>query len=726
MASHRLEGPGGLARVPSGRGTKWVVVLFWLVVAALAFGPSGKLTGAQQNDAVTWLPATAESTAVIKAVQSFRPSDQVPAVLVYERPGGLTPADLQAVTTQLSQFARVKSVGKPVGPIPSQDRQALEVVVPITVGSDGWQRLPDITAQLHRVADSGPPGLSMYITGPGGYASASADAFSGIEGKLLYSALAVVVVILLLTYRSPVLWLLPVVSALISLTVAQAAVYLLATKADITVNAQSQGILTVLVFGAGTDYALLLVARYREELRRHTDRHEAMTLALRRSGPAILASGSTVIAGMLALRLASMNSTSGLGPVAAVGIVVALAVMLTLLPALLVVFGRWVFWPLRPAFRSADRAATGVWARVGKRIALRPRTTWVVTSLVLAVASLGILQLDATGLQNEDAYYGKPEAVAGEEVLARHFPAGAGEPLAVIARPDQLDAVTQVLSRVPGIAGVGKPVSAGGTGYVEATLADPADSQAAKDTVDRARDAVHAVPGADAKVGGQTAVVVDTLRASSRDNYVVIPAILLVVLLILGLLLRAVVAPVVLVATVVLSFAAAMGVSALVFRYVLGFAGTDPAFPLYVFVFLVALGIDYNIFLMTRAHEETRRVGMRQGALIALAVTGGVITSAGLVLAGTFSVLATLPVVVFAEIGFAVAFGVLLDTIVVRSVLVTALNLDVGRFMWWPSALSRRRDAVAQIPAQTAPVSPSRSRLRRALGSPGTRAHRAR
>ncbi|HEX5512484.1 MAG TPA: MMPL family transporter, partial [Actinomycetales bacterium] len=599
--------------------TKWVVVLFWLVITALAVGPSGKLTGAQENDAVNWLPASAESTAVIKATQALRPSDEVPAVLVYERPGGLTPADLQAVTAQVSKFASVESVGKPVGPVPSQDRQALEVMVPITLGSDGWQRLPDITAQLHRVAESSPPGLSMRITGPAGYASASANAFSGIEGKLLYSALAVVVVILLLTYRSPVLWLLPVASGLISLTVAQAAVYLLATKANLTVNAQSQGILTVLVFGAGTDYALLLVARYREELRRHEDRHEAMALALHRSGPAILASGSTVIAGMLCLLLASMNSTSGLGPVAAVGIVVALAVMLTLLPALLVVFGRWVFWPLRPTFGSADRAATGVWARVGKRIARRPRTTWVVTSLALAVASLGILQLDATGLQNKDAYYGKPEAVVGEEVLARHFPAGAGQPLAVIARPGQMDAVTQVLGDVPGIAVVGKPVSAGGTGYVEATLAAPADSQAAKDTVGRARDAVHGVPGADAKVGGQTAVVVDTLRASSRDNLVVIPAVLLVVLLILGLLLRAVVAPVILVATVVLSFAAAIGVSALVFKHVLGFAGTDPAFPLYVFVFLVALGIDYNIFLMTRVHEETRRVGMWQGALIGLA-----------------------------------------------------------------------------------------------------------
>ena len=525
---------------------------------------------------------------------------------------------------------------------------------------------------------------------------------SGIDGKLLYSALAVVIIILLLTYRSPVLWLLPVISAGLALTVAQAVVYLLATEADLTVNAQSAGILTVLVFGAGTDYALLLVARYREELRRHEDRHEAMAFALHRTGPAIFASGATVIAGMLCLLVASMNSTKGLGPVAAVGIAVGLMVMLTLLPALLVIFGRWFFWPVHPTFGSVDHTQTGVWARVGKRIARRPRATWVVTSAVLAIAALGVLQLNAVGLENKDSFYGTPDSVVGEQVLAKHFPAGSGQPVVVIAKADKAAEVSGAMAGVSGVSSVEEPVVKGDLAYLAGTLSVAPDSQAAIDTVALVRDAVHQVDGAEAIAGGDSATRGDVLKASSDDNKVIIPLILLVVLVILMLLLRAVVAPLILVATVVLSFGAALGISALIFRHVLGFAGADSSLPLFVFVFLVALGIDYNIFLMTRVHEEAKEVGTRRGALIALAATGGVITSAGLVLAGTFSVLATLPVVSFAEIGFAVALGVLLDTLVVRSVLVTALNLDFGSRMWWPSSLARQADP--EVPADRVPA----------------------
>jgi RND superfamily putative drug exporter len=473
---------------------------------------------------------------------------------------------------------------------------------------------------------------------------------------------------------------------------AQAVVYLLATKADLTVNAQSAGILTVLVFGAGTDYALLLVARYREELRRHQDKHEAMAFALHRSGPAIIASGSTVVAGMLCLLLASMNSTRGLGPVAAVGVVVALLAMLTLLPALLVICGRWVFWPLRPTYGSADHTETSVWGRIGRRIAVRPRLTWITTSVVLGIAALGMLRLDADGLSSEQTFTGTPEAVVGGRVLAAHFPAGAGNPLVVVSKADKAAEVRTAMAATPGIAAVTEPRVADGLAYLEGTMTDAVDTQAAKDTVDRVRESVHAVPGADARAGGGAAILLDTLRASSQDNKVIIPVVLAVVLLILALLLRALFAPVLLVATVVLSFGAALGISALVFEQVLGFEGADPGLPLFVFVFLVALGIDYNIFLMTRVHEESKTHGTRRGALIGVAATGGVITSAGLVLAGTFAVLATMPVVAFAEIGIAVALGVLLDTIVVRSVLVTALNLDIGRHLWWPSQLAKKRD----------------------------------
>jgi len=682
---------GRLAWLPAGRKSKWAILIFWLVVAGVAFGPSGKLTGAQENDAVSWLPGAAESTKVIQAAGTFQSQDEIPAVLVFERSGNVTPADLDSVTAQVAKFNALKAVDREsVGPIPSEDKQALQVVVPINAGSGGWETLAATVDEMRVVAKGSPPGLAVHITGPGGFAADSSEAFSGIDGKLLYSALAVVIFILLLTYRSPVLWLLPVMSAGLALTVAQAVVYLLATKADLTVNAQSAGILTVLVFGAGTDYALLLVARYREELRRHEDRHEAMAFALHRTGPAIFASGATVIAGMLCLLFASMNSTKGLGPVAAVGIAIGLMVMLTLLPALLVIFGRWFFWPVHPTYGSVDHTATGIWARIGLRIARAPRATWVATSTVLVIGALGIFQLNAVGLENKDSFYGTPDSVVGEQVLAKHFPAGSGQPVVVIAKAAQAPAVKAAMEGVTGISSVADPVVKGDLAYLAGTLTVAPDSQAAIDTVALVRNAVHQVPGADAIAGGDSATRGDVLKASDADNKVIIPLILLVVFLILMLLLRAVVAPLILIATVVLSFGAALGISALIFRHVLDFAGADSSLPLFVFVFLVALGIDYNIFLMTRVHEETKQFGTRRGALIGLAATGGVITSAGLVLAGTFSVLATLPVVSFAEIGFAVALGVLLDTLVVRSVLVTALNLDIGRRMWWPSSLARQ------------------------------------
>jgi len=385
-----------------------------------------------------------------------------------------------------------------------------------------------------------------------------------------------------------------------------------------------------------------------------------------------------------------------------VGIAVGLMVMLTLLPALLVIFGRWFFWPVHPTYGSADRTQSGFWAKAGLRIALAPRATWIATSAVLVVAIFGVFQLNAVGLQNKDAFYNTPDSVVGEQALSRHFPAGSGQPVVVIAKADHARQVTAAMADVEGISGVAKPVVKGDRAYLAGTLAVAPDSQAAIDTVGRVRDAIHQVDGAEAIAGGESATRGDTLNASSHDNLVIIPLILLVVLIILMLLLRAVVAPVILIGTVVLSFGAASGISAVAFRHGFQFAGADSSLPLFVFVFLVALGIDYNIFLMTRVHEEAKEVGTRRGALIGLGATGGVITSAGLVLAGTFAVLATLPVVSFAEIGFAVALGVLLDTMIVRPVLVTALNLDIGRHMWWPSNLAKQPDREARRPRRTA------------------------
>jgi RND superfamily putative drug exporter len=351
-----------------------------------------------------------------------------------------------------------------------------------------------------------------------------------------------------------------------------------------------------------------------------------------------------------------------------------------------------VFWPLRPRYGSQDPTSRGPWARIGSRIARRPRRVWIVTAVLLAVATLGLIGLRFGALTQAQSYRGTPSAVAGERVLARHFPAGAGEPVYVIGNAREAAPLRAALGGAGGIAAVSPPQVKDGLVLLQGTLAVPPDSQAAYTVVSRVRAAVHAIPGADAKVGGSTAINADVQHYAIRDRDVIIPLILLVVLIILGLLLRAVVAPLILIGTVVLSFGAALGLSALVFRHVFGFAGADNSMPLFAFVFLVALGIDYNIFLMTRVREESLKSGTRRGMLAGLAATGGVITAAGLVLAGTFATLATLPLVILTEIGFTVALGVLLDTLIVRSVLVTALTLDIGRHMWWPSRLAARRD----------------------------------
>jgi RND superfamily putative drug exporter len=695
-----------MARLVCGRWSKWIVLALWLIILGVAGPLAGKLTGAQQNDNSAWLPGNAEATEVMELSTRFQPDDIAPAVIVYERPAGITPADRAKAAADVAALQRVPGVtGEVAGPVPSPDGQALQVIVPVKVDADGWDAVVDVVAGIKTVTLTGGDGLTVALTGPAGTAADSAKAFEGIDSALLYTTLAVVTVILLITYRSPVLWLLPIISAGAALAGAQALIYLLAEHAGLVVNAQSAGILTVLVFGAGTDYALLLIARYREELRRHTDRHEAMALALHRAGPAIIASAATVAIGMSILTFAEVNSTSGLGPVAALGIVVGLLAMITLLPAMLVICGRWLFWPVRPAYGSAEPTATGVWARLGNRISRRPRTVWLTTAAVLGLMSLGLLQLSANGLSTADSFTSEQPSVAGEQVLSRHFAGGQGQPVTVIAAASQAEPVRAAFAGTPGIAAVGQPIVRGDLVLFNGTLQAAPDSTEAQRTVGLVRDAVHAVPGADAKVGGLTAMTVDINAANKHDNRLIIPLVLLVVLVILALLLRAVVAPLILIATVVLSFAAALGVSVLMFRHVFGFAGEDTSFPLYVFVFLVALGIDYNIFLMTRVREEAQQHGPRRGALIGLAATGGVITSAGIVLAGTFAALASLPLVAFAEIGFAVAFGVLLDTLVVRSVLVTALNLDLDRWMWWPGRLSRQpspevppRAAESQVP----------------------------
>jgi RND superfamily putative drug exporter len=674
-----------------GKRGKYLVLLTWFVIVGAGFSFAGKLTGAEKNDATAWLPGAAESTKALKAESAFLSPNTAVAVVVYERLPRLTVVDRSSIASEPAAFARAVHLGGPVaGPVWSRDGEAAQISVPIDLGPNGWSRAADVVAQVKAIAQTA-PGVTVHITGPAGSAAASSDAFKGIDSTLLYAAVAVVVGILLLTYRSPILWLLPVISAGAALTTAQGIVYLLARYAGLVVNAMSAGILTVLVFGAATDYALLLVARYREELRRHEDRHQAMAVALHRAGPAVLASASTVVAGLLCLLAAETNSTRGLGPVAAVGIVIGFAAMVTLLPALLVIAGRWVFWPSKPHFGSPEPTSSGVWARVGRRVSLHPRRVWLGTTVALAVLAVGVVGLQANGLTEKQTFRGTPDSVVGEAVLARHFSAGVGDPVVVIADAAKVGEVQAALRVTPGVAGVAPPTVRSGTAFLQGTLTAAPDSPAAYQTVERVRASVHSVPGANALVGGTTATSLDVQRAAQHDRDIIIPIVLLVLLVILAVLLRALLVPLLLVATVGLSFAAALGVSTVVFSHVFGFGGADSALPLFVFIFLVALGIDYNIFLMTRVREEAQRHGTHRGSLVGLAATGGVITSAGFVLAGTFAVLTTLPLTTFTEIGFAVAFGVLLDTIVVRSILVTALNLDIGDRIWWPSLLGQKR-----------------------------------
>jgi RND superfamily putative drug exporter len=682
----------------SGRWTKWMVLALWVVIFAVAGPLAGKLNGVEKNDNSAWLPGSAEATKVLEQQHTFQSKDTAPAIVLYERTSGVTAADLRKATADAHVFAGYSSTsGRVIGPITSTKDgatpQGIETIVPLASDNGGYKAIRKSVDQIREVARAGAPdGLNVQIAGPAAVDADQAKVFQSVDGTLLYTTLAVVVVILLLTYRSPVLWLLPIISAGGALFAAQAVVYLLAKHAGLTVNSQSAAILTVLVFGASTDYALLLVARYREELRHDQDRHAAMAVALRRAGPAIIASAATVVISMLCLSVATMNPTKGLGPVNAVGIGVGLLAMLTLLPALLVVLGRWVFWPARPAVGSCDPSSRGIWSRVGNAVARRPRPIWIVTALILGTMAFGVTGMKANGLTSAQSFVSTPDSVVGAAVLAAHFPAGDGSPVMVIGNAAAADQIRSAVAATDGIAQAGQPQLKNGLAYVAATLRDAPDSSAAETTVMRVRSAVHAIPDADAKVGGQTAITRDIRQATSDDNKRIIPLILVVVLFVLALLLRAIVAPLLLVATVVLSFGTALGLSTLLFQHVFGWAGEDTALPLFVFVFLVALGIDYNIFLMTRIREEAVREGTRRGAVIGLSTTGGVITSAGLVLAGTFAALGTLPFVAFAEIGIAVAIGVILDTVVVRSILVTALTLDLGRRIWWPSTLSRKRD----------------------------------
>ncbi len=792
MSATTTPSPEQRQRSRARRGV-WLAVIVaigWVLISGVVGPLSGQLSQVQKNDNASFLPASAESTLVAKELEGFRTEDTFPILVVITATDGsaLNAEQLNEATTFAGEIPALKvgtakTVQDFIGdakivPIPAQDGKAVLINVPL----DGKVAAEDVpgggtalagSVAAIREAGADIPGLQVNVTGPGGIFADLIKVFGAIDIQLLGATLLVVIAILIVVYRSPFIWVLPITSALLANTVAGAGVYALA-KADIIVlNGQSQGILTVLVIGAATDYALLMIARYREELHHHENHIDALRAAWRGVVEPIVASGATVSIGLLCLLLSELNSNKSLGPVGAIGIVACLITLLTLLPALLAipvvslplvaviapvlvwvaleVFGlkpsiapfagvggvlmviaiigsivlgivrrrptydgrfskeklppgRWVFWPRIPRDDDVDEKLSGVWSRLANAIGRRPGTTWVVSGLIMVILAGFTLTLKADGITTTQAFVNRTDSVIGQEKLTEHFPGGLGTPTIILANAGKQAEVLAAVQGTDGVASAefftGAPFSGPGAPalppkvvndrvQILATLTPAADSPEAADVVQALRNEVGAIDGAKAMVGGQTASQLDVDNASLRDRNLIIPIVLAVIFIILMLLLRSILAPVILIVTVVLSFFATLGVCALLFNNVFKFAGADTSFPLFAFVFLVALGVDYNIFLMTRVREESIKLGTRPGILKGLTVTGGVITSAGIVLAATFLVLGVLPLVFLRELGLAVAIGVLLDTFIVRSTLVPALSYSIGKKIWWPSRLSR-------------------------------------
>ncbi len=730
--AHDRSTAGGHRNRPAPvRGRKTLLGLFaillvaWVAIAGIGGPYFGKISEVSTNDRSSFLPASAESTRAQALTEQFNDLDYVPAIVVFEREAGVTEADTTALEDLSERLDADGLLAAPASPvIPAEDGEALELILPVspdTTADDVEQTRSVIAEELAGSAASTSAEVSVHVTGPAGFAADLSAAFAGIDGILLLVALIAVFVILVIVYRSP---LLPIVVLLTSMVALSASIFVIWHLADagiLLINGQVQGILFILVVGATTDYSLLVVARYRDTLLGESDRVRAGLRAVRGVVEPIAASGGTVIAGLLCLLLTDLASTRALGPVAAIGILMAMLAALAFLPAALIVIGRTVFWPFLPRVQgSATRGRKpGLWACIAEVVAKRPRVIWVGLVIVLALPLLAVPQFKASGVAQSEFVLGDSEARDGQTVLAEHFPGGSGSPTQVILAAGDLEEAAQAIGRLGGVesmsvvaqnspsgtariddgtievpAGRGGPTSTpptvppiptevDGQVLLEVTLTDAADSLAAEDTVTQIRTAVQAIDSG-ALVGGETAVDLDTNTTAEADRSLAIPLILLVITIILIVLLRSLVAPLLLVALTVLSFGTALGVSALVFNHGFEFPGADPSVPLYAFVFLVALGIDYNIFLMSRVREESLQIGTRRGVLSGLVATGGVITSAGIVLAATFAALAVIPIMFLVQLAFIVTFGVLLDAILVRSLVVPALVHDLGRPVWWP------------------------------------------
>jgi RND superfamily putative drug exporter len=694
-----------LSRFVTGRRSKWVVIGIWIVAVVAMAGLGSKLADVTTDDTESFLPKDVESTDVVKELKADYPRGETSTgLIVYRREGGLTPQDMQRIGADAkaieglgpSQIPLKQTPIAPAATSPDGTVATLTLIVPVDFEHSGdWgKNVRKVTTD----APGRPPGLETFVTGDLGFSADADEVFGDLDAKLLFATVLLVLVLLGLIYRAVLAAITPLIVVGFAYNVATGLIYLYA-KSGQTVSSQSTGILIVLMFGVGTDYCLLLVSRYREELRRMEDKHDAMQRALRRTGPAIFASGCTVSLAMLAMLLADAGDTHSLGPIAAISVLSTMVAGLTLLPALLTWFGRKAFWPRRGTVEyDPDHTAEtrqSAWRRFGDRVLHRPAPALIVTGLLFVAGAFGVLAYKAD-FSTTSFFKTKQESIEGFDALSKSLPAGGLAPsTALIKSADgpitngEIQAAVQKLQTVKGVASA-KPTgqtSSDGTGAsIDVTLDQDPNTLDSLDLVPDIRDSIKQVaPGVTGELGGSTAINYDLNQVTEKDLERLAPVAILIIFIILALLLRALVAPVVLILSVILSFLCTMGVSMLFIRYVVGDAGLYPSIPTYAFIFLVALGIDYTIFLMARVREEAATHGTREGMLRAIGATGPVITSAGLILAGTFSVLMTLPVTFTFDLGFMVAVGILLDTFIVRTIMVPAAIELLGDRAWWPS-----------------------------------------
>ncbi|WP_078943109.1 MMPL family transporter [Streptomyces aureus] len=691
-------GAGETRTRPRRRAVPWAVLALWIGLLAVVGPFAAKLSDVQHDRAVDYLPASADSTRVAKIEDRLPGGEATELVLVYHRDGGLGAADRDTAARQIAAITRANPLTGTPRAVPSADGTTLMYPLASTAPGTDEKKRDAFVNDVRDVARS-TDGMSVVVGGPGALATDAGEVYNSLGGPLLYTTVAVVAVLLILIYRSPLLWLVPLAVAGVADYLSMGVTYGLHQAFGTTVSGQSTGVMTILVFGAGTDYALLIISRYREELRRVERPYEAMREALRGCGPAVLASSGTVAAGLLCLLAADLNSSRGMGPTGTVGVLCALVAMLTLLPAVLVLLGRRVFWPLVPAYGSEPSSRRGLFAAMGSSAGRRPLVVLAAGAALLGALALGTLNLPGP-LKQQDSFAHRPDSVTALETLARAYPERGTQPITVITPTGRAEATLSAVRGHAGVASAERGRSGGGWTELSVIARGAPQSAAETATIKALRADLDG-----SYVGGPSAQQIDLQDTDARDRLVVVPIVLVSVLLILILLLRSLVAPLLLVAAVIAVWGAALGIGGLVFGPLLGFEGTDPGLGLLSFVFLVALGVDYGIFLMHRMREESLSgAEPAAAALTALRTTGGVIASAGLVLAATFAVLTNMGLLQLVELGFVISVGVLLDTFLVRTYLVTSASVALGRKVWWPGALSREPDPEPAGPREPAPV----------------------